>query len=106
VTQTLLAQELHQPGADVHVRAAEDRQPDDVGILLKRGGDDLLGRLTKTGVDNLHPRIAKGTRDHFGASIVAIKTGLGDYDTRFPHRHKTRLRETSFFTKRLPESVL
>ena len=56
VVQALLFQQFHDARADVHVRAGQDRQADDVGVLLQRGADDLLGRLAQAGVDDLHAR--------------------------------------------------
>ena len=46
-SQSVLASSSIDPRADVHVRARQDRQADDVGVLLQRGGDDLLRRLAQ-----------------------------------------------------------
>ena len=71
------------PRADVHVRPGQNRQPDRVGVLLERGGDDLLGRLAQAHVDDLHPGIAQRPRDHLGAPIMPVEAGLGDDDADF-----------------------
>ena len=55
------------------VGAGEDGQADDVGVLLDRGLDDLLGRLVQAGVDDLHAGIAQRPRDDLGAAIVPIE---------------------------------
>src|SRR5678816_3520871 len=80
VLKSLLSEERHHTRADVHVRAREDRQTDDLRILLQRGGDDLLGGLTQPGVNDLHPRIAQRTGNDLGPPIVAVETGLRDDD--------------------------
>src|SRR5690606_2963323 len=85
IVQALFLQELHQARAHVHVRPAQDRQPDDVGVLLKRGGGNLLGRLAQAGVDDLHTRITQRPRNDLGAPIVPIEPGLRDNDSYFSH---------------------
>ena len=86
VVETLLAQQLHQPRADVHVRAAQDRQADDVGILLQRGRGDLLGRLPQAGIDHLHAGIPQRAGDDLGAAVVAVEARFGDHHSRFAHQ--------------------
>ena len=63
-----------------HVRAGEDGEPDDVGVLLDRRLDDLLGRLVQAGVDDLHAGVAQRPRDDLGAAVVAVEPGLGHDD--------------------------
>ena len=58
------------------VRAGQDRQADDVGVLLQRGGDDLLGRLAQAGVDHFHAGVAQRARDDLGAAVVPVEPGL------------------------------
>jgi pyruvate dehydrogenase complex dehydrogenase (E1) component len=42
----------------------------------------------KPGVDDLEASVTKGSRDYFGSTIVAVKTGFGDYDSvRALHQH-------------------
>ena len=76
-----LAQQLHDPRADVHVGARQDRQADDVGVFLQGGADDLLRRLPQAGVDDLHAGVAQRARDHLGAAVVPVEPGLGDDDS-------------------------
>ena len=58
--------------------AGEDRQTDGPHVLLHGRGDDLLRRLAKAGVDHLEARVAQRSRDHLGATVVAVQPGLGD----------------------------
>ena len=85
VIHALFAQERHQTGHDVVVRAGEDREPDHVGILLQRRRRDLLRRLAKARVDHLHAGIAHGARDDLGAAVVAIEARLRDDDSDVRH---------------------
>jgi hypothetical protein len=89
VVESLLFQQLHHARAGVHVRAGQDREPDHVGIFLKRGADDLFGSLAEAGVDHFHPGVAQRAGDDFGAPIVAVEAGLGDNDSDLLHRRKT-----------------
>jgi hypothetical protein len=73
----------------VHVRSGQDREPDDVGILLESGGDDLLGCLAEAGVDHLHAGIAQGSGDDLRATIVAV-------ETRFRNHHSDGHLEVRF----------
>ncbi len=75
-----LGQQLDQPAEQRHVRPGEDRQADQVGVLLDRGLDDLLGRLVEAGVDHLVTGVAQGARDDLGAAVVAVETRLGHHD--------------------------
>ncbi len=76
VVEALLLQQLHDARADVHVRAGQDRQADDVGVLLQRRADDLLGRLAEAGVDHLHAGVAQRPRNDLGAAVVPVEPGL------------------------------
>ena len=76
VVQPLGFEQVHQAGRDVVVGAGENRQADDVGVLLQRGRGDLLRRLAQAGVDDLHPRVAQRARDDLGAPVVPIKPGF------------------------------
>src|ERR1700676_4366046 len=58
--------------------AGEDRQSDDLDVLLQRGGHDHFRGLAKASVDDLHAGIAESARDHFGSPVVAVQTGFGD----------------------------
>src|SRR5262245_30514045 len=86
IVQPLLLEEIHEPRRDVIVRAGEDRQADDVGVLLQRGRHDLLGCLAKAGIDDFHPGIAQRPGDDLGAAIMTIETGLGNDDAEFAHQ--------------------
>ena len=76
----LLAQQLHDARADVHVGARQDRQADDVGVLLQRGRHDLLRRLPQPGVDDLHAGVAQRPGDDLRAPVVPIEPRLGNDD--------------------------
>ena len=76
----LLAQQLDDAPADRQVRAREDAEADDVGVLLGRRRDDLLGALAQPGVDHLEAGVAERPRDHLGAAVVPVEAGLRDHD--------------------------
>ncbi len=86
VVQALLADQFHHARADLRVRPGEDRQPDDVGVLLERGGHHLFRGLAQAGVDHLHARVAKAARNHLGAAVVAVEARLGDHDSDLTHK--------------------
>ena len=86
VVHAALAQQLHDPRTDVHMRAGQDRQPDHVGVFLEGGGDDLLGRLPKARVDHLHPGVAECTGNDLGAAIVPVEARLGNDDADGCHQ--------------------
>ena len=65
--------------------AGQDRQPDRVGVLLDRGGHDLLGRLVQAGVDDLHPGVPQHPGHHLGAAVMPVEAGLGDDDPDGAH---------------------
>ncbi len=77
----------------------KDRQPDGIDILLDGGRDDLVGRLAKTGVNNLETGVSKGGGDYFNSAIVTIKSGLGKQDSVFSFHVNPLL--FAFKTKRL-----
>ena len=58
--------------------ARQDRQPDDVDVLLERGGGDHLGRLAKAGVDDLEALVAQAPGEDLRAAVVAVEAGLRD----------------------------
>ena len=62
------------------MRAGQDREADDVHVLLDRRGHDLLGRLAQARVDDFHPRVPQRPGDDLGAAVVAVEAGLGDQD--------------------------
>ena len=78
--QSFLLEQVHDARADVHVRAREDRQADDVGVLLERRRDDLLGRLAQARVDDLHTGVAQGPGDDLGAAVVPVEPRLGNHN--------------------------
>ena len=60
------------------VCARQDAESDDVHVFLERSVDDHLRGLAQASVDDFHSGIAQGARNDFGASIVAVKAGLGN----------------------------
>jgi hypothetical protein len=76
------------------VSPGEDRQSDDVDVLLDGRVGDRADRLVTAGVDDLHPRIAQGLGHHLGPAVVAVEPRLGDEHTDgIGHRrHGTRRR--------------
>ena len=71
-------QQLRDARHERHVRARQDRQADHVDVLLERGRGDHLGRLAKAGVDDFEALVAQPAREHLGAAVVAVQSGLGD----------------------------
>ena len=65
-------------GHERHVGAGQDRQADDVDVLLERGGHDHLGRLAEARVDDLEALVAQAAGEHLGAAVVAVEAGLRD----------------------------
>jgi hypothetical protein len=78
VVDAALAHQLVHLGEQRHVRPRQDRQRDDVDVLLHRGFDDLLGGLVESRVDHFHARIAQRGRDDLGAAVVTVEPGLAD----------------------------
>ena len=89
-----VAQQLEHAREQRHVRAAQDRQADDVDVLLHRGGGDHLGRLVQAGVDDFHPGVAQRGGDDLGAAIVAVEAGLRYQNTDGTHSRKGLRRVT------------
>ena len=58
--------------------ARQDRQPDDVDVLLERRRRDHLGRLAEARVDDLEALVAEAAGEDLGAAVVAVEAGLGD----------------------------
>ena len=75
-----VAQRLDDARKQLHVRAGEDAQADDVDVLLQRGLGDHLRRLADAGVDDLHAGVAQRARDDLGPAVVTVEAGLGDED--------------------------
>ena len=63
----------------------QDREADDVDVLLHGGAGDHLGRLVQAGVDDLHARVAQRGGDDLGAAVVAVEAGLGDEHANGTH---------------------
>ena len=67
-------------GHQVEVRARQDREPDDVDVLVPGGRRDLRRREPDALVDDLHAGVAGRDRDLLGAVRVAVEAGLADED--------------------------
>ena len=74
-------------GKEGHVGAGQDRERDDVHVLLERRAGDHLGGLVKAGVDDLHPGIPQRGGDYLGSTIVAVQTRLGHENPDPAFRH-------------------
>ena len=81
IIQPLLAQERHQLRRDVIVRAGQDGEADDVGVLLQCGRDDLLRGLAQAGVDDLHAGVTQRAGDDLRAAVVPVEARLGNHDS-------------------------
>ena len=77
---SLFLQELRDLRNERHVRPREDRQADGVGVLLDHRGGNLLGRLMKTRVDDLHTGIAQRAGDDLRPTVVPVESRLGNDD--------------------------
>ena len=64
------------------VRTREDREPDDVDVLVARRRDDLFGRESDPLVDDFEAGVARGDGDLLGAVGVSVESGLGDEQLR------------------------
>ena len=71
-----------------HVGARQDRQADDVDVLLERRRHDHLGRLAEARVDDLEALVAQAAREHLGPAVVPVEPGLGDQDLERSIRHR------------------
>ena len=68
-----------------HVRAAQDRQADDVDVFLHGGGRDHLRRLMQSGINDFHARVAERGGDDLRAAIVTVEAGLGNEYSNWTH---------------------
>ena len=82
------------------MRAGQDREADDVDVLLERGGRDHLGRLAEPGVDDLEPLVAESAREHLGAAVMAVEAGLRDEHLDRPVGHGPHRSPEKMFPRR------
>ena len=87
VVASLLAQQIEHARNERHVRAAQDREADDVDVFLHRGGRDHLRRLVQPGVDDFHAGIAQRGRDDFRAAVVTVEARLCNEHADRAHRY-------------------
>src|SRR4030095_10572017 len=80
VIGALVVQQLQHALEEIVVGAGQHAESDGVGVLLHRGGHDLLGRLVQPGVDDLEAGVTQRARHDLGPAIVAVEPGLGDDD--------------------------
>src|SRR5258706_8084036 len=83
VVHAFFVEEFHQLRAERVVGAGEDGEADDVYVFLDGRGGNHLRRLTEAGVDHFHAGVAQGAGDDFGATVVAIQSGLGNQNSDF-----------------------
>ncbi len=69
-------------GHELHVRAREDRQPDEVDVLGDGGRDDLRRRQPDALVDPLEPGVAGPDGDLLRAVAVPVEPRLADEDAQ------------------------
>ena len=62
------------------MRAGEDREADQVDVLLDGGRDDLLRREPDALVDDLEAGVARSHGDLLRAVAVPVEPGLADED--------------------------
>src|SRR5262249_2480199 len=80
IVEPFLLHEFHDARAECHMRARENRDSDDVCILLERRIDDLFWSLTESRIDDFETRVTESTRDDFCAAVVPVQAGFGDND--------------------------
>ena len=68
-----LGEQLRHARHERHVGARQDRQADDVDVLLEGGRGDHLGRLAQAGVDDLEALVAQAAGEDLGATVVAVE---------------------------------
>ena len=90
-----LLQELQDLREEHVVRPGEDRESDDVHVLLDGRRRDLRRRLPQPRIDDLHAGVAQGARDDLGAPVVPVEPGLGDQDPDWPRHGAKSSRPTS-----------
>src|SRR5260370_42107337 len=78
VVHMFLAQQFHHARNNRIVRTREDRQSDDLDVLLQRGVYNHLRSLAQAGVNYFHAGVAESARDHLRPPVVAVQTGFGD----------------------------
>src|SRR6187200_844026 len=76
----LVAQAAHHLRHQLQVGAGEDREADDVDVLLQGGLGNLLGGEADALVDHLHAGVAGPQGDLLGAVGVPVESGLADQD--------------------------
>ena len=84
-------QQLAHAREQRHVRAAQDRQADDVDVFLDGGGGDHLRRLVQSGIDDFHAGVAERGGDDLGAAIVSVEAGLGNEYANGTHSGGSRV---------------
>ena len=78
IAATLVLSSSWTRGNSVMCAPREDREADDVDILLHRRAGDHLGCLVEPGIDDLHPGVTERGRDDLRAPVVSVEAGLGD----------------------------
>jgi hypothetical protein len=72
------------------MRTRQQRQSHGVDIFLQSCFSDLLGGLVETRIDDLEPMVAECSSDGLCASVMPIKSGLGNDDSVWPlHKRET-----------------
>jgi hypothetical protein len=72
------------------MRTRQQRQSHGVDIFLQGRFGDLLGGLMKTRIDDLEPMVAECSSNGLCASVMPIKSGLGNDNSVWPlHKCET-----------------
>ena len=79
VVQALRLEQFHDAWTDVQVRTRQDRQADDIRVLLQCRRHNLLRSLPEAGIDHLHAGIAERAGNDLRPTVVTIQPGLGDH---------------------------
>ena len=68
----------------------QSRQPDSINIFLQSSFSDLLGSLVKPRIDDLEPVVTQRSSNCLGASVMPIKSRLGNDNSVWPlHKEET-----------------
>ena len=78
VVAPLLVQQLANTRKQRHVRAAKNRQANDVDVFLDGGRGDHFRRLVEPCIDHFHAGVSERGGDDFRAAVVSVETWLGD----------------------------
>ena len=75
-----VAKRVDHGRAEGHVAGVVHGQANGIGIFLLGCGDDAVGGLTQSEVDDLHPGVAQNAGDNLDATVVTVEAQLRQDD--------------------------